>query len=101
MADQMITRIVKLTFRPEEISNFKTLFFESHELISAFEGCKGVQLQQDADRPEVFFTVSSWNSLKDLENYRSSDLFNKVWAQTKVKFADKPEAWSLNAVSNV
>ena len=32
----------------------------------------------------------------DLENYRKSALFDKVWTFTKKLFNDKPEAWSVN-----
>jgi hypothetical protein len=33
-----------------------------------------------------------------LENYRNSDLFKGVWAETKIKFSDRPEAWSFEEI---
>ena len=39
----------------------------------------------------------AWVKLEeDLENYRHSTLFKAVWAETKLKFNGKPEAWSVN-----
>lgn len=95
----MITRIVKLTFRPEEIEKFEALFASNREFIASFPGCSGVQLHRDSTRAEVYFTLSEWNSAEDLENYRKSDLFERVWADTKVLFAGKPEAWTLNMIN--
>lgn len=91
----MITRIVKLTFRAEEIAKFKHIFAENQSYINAFPGCQSVQLKRDAARPDVFFTLSKWNTLEDLEKYRQSELFQIVWARTKALFAEKAEAWSM------
>ncbi len=41
------------------------------------------------------FTYSYWESEAHLNTYRHSDLFRETWAKTKVLFADKPEAWSI------
>ena len=35
---------------------------------------------------------------EDLENYRHSELFQNIWAETKVFFNDKPLAWSVDKV---
>lgn len=94
----MIKRIVKLTFKPEEVKSFLMLFDANKEKISGFPGCQSVELLQDIDRPNIFFTYSFWNAVEDLERYRNSDLFKEIWAHTKVKFDDKPEAWSVQAI---
>lgn len=90
----MIKRIVKMEFKPEKVDNFKKIFETNWQLIAGFPGCKHVELLQDRLHPNVFFTFSLWESEIDLEAYRNSDLFNKVWSQTKVLFNNKPEAWS-------
>jgi hypothetical protein len=36
-----------------------------------------------------------WDDPKYLEAYRQSELFEGVWAKTKVLFDAKPEAWSV------
>ena len=91
----MITRFVKMTFDPAKTEDFLSLFAENRHRIASFEGCLHLELQRDVNRPEIFFTVSRWRSEDDLENYRKSELFNSVWAKTKVLFAGKPEAWTL------
>ena len=92
----VIIRIVKMTFRPEEIDAFKKLFEERKELIRNFEGCTHLELWQDQTKPHVFFTYSWWQSTEALEHYRTSSFFEKTWELTKQKFAAKPEAWTVN-----
>ena len=94
----MIKRIVKMSFKTENINAFKTIFETNWQKIKGFEGCSHVELLQDANNPEIFFTYSLWQSEAHLNNYRHSDLFNGVWASTKVLFNAKPEAWTVNKV---
>lgn len=91
----MLIRIVKLTFKPENIPSFEQIFEESKSGILGFEGCTLVELYQDLKNPSVFFTYSFWDKESDLENYRNSDFFREVWGRTKKLFAQKPEAWSV------
>ncbi|EAP86033.1 putative quinol monooxygenase [Croceibacter atlanticus] len=92
----MFVRIVKLIIKTEEISSFKTMFDEKKALIRNFPGCQFLELYQDKNNKEIFFTYSYWNLEEDLENYRHSTLFKAVWEETKLKFNGKPEAWSVN-----
>lgn len=92
----MLIRIVKLTFKPENIPSFEQIFNASKNGIVAFDGCNMVELYQDIDDPCIFFTYSFWDTASDLENYRNSDFFKTVWGKTKKLFADKPEAWSVH-----
>ncbi len=94
----MLTRIVKMTFAPEKVNDFLSLFNANKHLIASFEGCSLLELHRDINSPTVYFTYSKWQSEKHLENYRNSELFNSVWRQTKVLFAAKPEAWSISGV---
>lgn len=91
----MLIRIVKLTFKPENIPSFERIFENSKSKIMAFEGCELVELYQDVHNPCVFFTYSFWEKESDLEKYRSSDFFKQVWSNTKKLFSEKAEAWSL------
>jgi quinol monooxygenase YgiN len=93
----MIIRIVKMTFRSEELSSFLQLFEANKNKIASFAGCSKVELLQDIHNPHICFTYSHWESENALNLYRDSQLFNTVWTQTKSYFADKPEAWSLTA----
>ncbi len=90
-----ITRLVKMTFRKEEVETFQKIFSENKKFIAAFEGCLHLELQRDVNAPNIFFTISKWRSEKELDNYRNSELFKNVWAKTKVLFGEKAEAWSL------
>jgi quinol monooxygenase YgiN len=91
----MITRIVRMHFRPEERETFLDIFNASKHLIRQFDGCKHLRLYNEAGRPDVFFTFSVWTSAAHLDAYRNSKLFEDTWSQTKALFADKPQAWSL------
>jgi len=91
----MIKRIVKMTFKAEFIEEFVALFNSKKELIAAVEGCTFVELLKDASNPNIFFTYSLWEEESYIDAYRHSELFKSVWAQTKIGFEDKPEAWSL------
>lgn len=91
----MVIRIVKMVFVPEELPAFLHMFENVRERISGFEGCKHLELWQDHKRPNVVFTCSHWEAEARLEAYRKSDLFKKTWKETRQKFADRPQAWSL------
>ena len=91
----MIIRIVRMTFRPEEVEAFLELFHGSKHMIRNFEGCRRLELLRDVNQPHVYFTYSWWESVGHLDKYRFSALFKNIWSQTKVKFAEPPQAWSL------
>ena len=84
-----------MTFIPEHVLDFMKVFNASKQLIRNFEGCMHLELLADKDKPNILFTYSYWNSEKNLEHYRKSELFKTTWAQTKIHFESKAEAWSL------
>jgi quinol monooxygenase YgiN len=90
----MITRIVKMIFREQEIPAFLELYKSSCTKIRSFEGCKSLKLIQSKDDKRIMFTISEWQSEEFLEKYRSSELFKSTWTKTKILFADRPEAWT-------
>ena len=85
-----------MTFEKENIPSFERIFKASSPRIRNFPGCRYLELLQDADNPEVFFTYSHWESEEALQAYRESEFFGEVWSQTKKLFAGRPRAWSLN-----
>jgi heme-degrading monooxygenase HmoA len=91
----MITRVVKMTFKPEYVEGFKEIFYASQKLIRAFDGCNRVDLMRDLNNECVFFTLSFWDSEEDLNAYRQSYLFKNTWSKVKPLFSEKAEAWSL------
>ena len=94
----MIIRIVKLGFVPDQIDAFLENFEKNKDKIRHFEGCSHLQLLRDIHHTHQFFTYSHWESEEHLNNYRNSALFKEVWANTKNKFNQRPEAWSVDAV---
>ena len=92
----MFVRIVKMSFHQEHIETFKVIFEEKKKFIRSSEGCKLLELYQDKNNKELFFTYSYWETEQDLENYRNSELFKNVWTKTKALFNDKAEAWSVD-----
>ena len=94
----MIIRIVKMTFEPSKVNDFLKVFDASKERIRNFEGCSHLKLLNDVSSRNIFFTYSHWESEDHLNTYRDSELFKTTWAQTKVLFAAKPEAWSVEAL---
>jgi len=95
----MIIRIVKLTFKPEEIENFKVIFESVKVKIKSFDGCHKLDLLQDISDPRICFTYSYWESEKHLDAYRHSDFFGSTWKKTKKLFDDAPKAWSVQQIN--
>lgn len=91
----MIVRLVQMTFKQENIDAFQKLFAEREQLIRNSDGCRHLELWQDKNRENIFFTYSIWENEKHLETYRSSALFRDTWAMTKALFDGKPEARTL------
>ena len=90
----MLIRIVRMTFRAEAIPEFLRIFEESKDKIRSFPGCRHLELHRDADKSNIFCTYSHWNSSDDLNAYRQSELFGKVWPATKKLFSERPVAFS-------
>lgn len=94
----MMTRIVKLTFAEKHIHDFLKVFDENAHLIRGFSGCKSMILLREKENGNVFFTYSIWDEENDLELYRKSELFGKVWGKVKPYFSARPEAWSCHKI---
>jgi hypothetical protein len=90
-----------MEFQPEKTDEFLELFEGVKNKIAAFPGCVHLELCQDPHLPHIFFTLSHWNGLEDLEAYRASPLFEGTWEKTKKLFAAKPRAYSLKPVMKV
>ena len=92
----MIIRVVQMTFRADAVGTFQALFDERKQLIRHFDGCRHLELWQDAHDPCVFFTYSHWESEAHLNHYRFSSFFKETWGMTKALFAAAPQAWSID-----
>jgi len=85
-----------MSFHPQNIPAFLENFELMKDKIRNAPGNRLLELYQDKNNPEIFFTYSFWEQESDLENYRNSELFYDVWQFTKKLFNDKPEAWSVD-----
>lgn len=97
----MLVRIVKLSLQEDKIASFLSNFEQQKQHIRHFEGCQFLELYQQKDAKNVFFTYSYWDSETDLNNYRHSDLFKGIWSITKPMFNAKPEAWSVDKLESL
>ncbi len=88
-------------FDPLKIDSFLENFNKNKALIRGFEGCLFLELYRDKNNTNQFFTYSYWQDEAALEAYRESELFKSVWAQTKVWFNQKPEAWSVDKIASL
>ena len=95
----MLIRIVRMTFRPEEVPAFLENFEANKSSIRDFPGCQHLELWQDENQKNIFMTYSHWDSSEALENYRQSELFRTTWAATKVLFSAKPVAFSAGQLA--
>ena len=85
----------------QNIEVFLEPFNNTKSLIRSFEGCLFLELYRDKKDPTIFFTYSHWESEEALENYRKSELFNKVWSNVKPLFSIRPEAWSVEKLETL
>lgn len=92
----MIARQVTMHFRPDKLQEFLELFNQYSLQIGRFQGCRFLNLIQDADMPNIVHTYSIWESEHHLNNYRFSELFKTVWPATKALFEQPAKAKSLH-----
>lgn len=97
----MLVRIVKLSLQEDKIETFLNNFEDQKKDIRNFEGCRLLELYRDKNSTNIFFTYSYWTSEDALDNYRNSDFFKAIWAETKTFFSDKPEAWSIDKLESL
>lgn len=101
MENRMIIRIVRMTFDPAKTELFLDIFNQSKNQIRMMPGCLHLELWQDLHQSNVYVTHSHWESEEALNAYRDSELFRKVWKDTKAMFCEKPLAFSVLKVEDV
>lgn len=94
----MLTRLVRMYFRPEEVEAFLELYRAARPRIVAQPGCYGVQLLRQHDDPAAFATWSTWEDAAALDAYRTSPFFVEFWPQVRALFRTPPEAASFDLV---
>lgn len=87
-----------MQFTEAGVAGFLANFEEVKDKIRGFEGCEYLELWQDKQAPNTFFTYSQWLDESYLNQYRQSNLFKETWAFTKARFAAKAQAWSVDVL---
>ncbi len=88
-----------MQFKADTVSTFLALFETKKQLIRNFNGCQHLALWQDKNDPTILFTYSIWDNEAALNQYRFSSFFKATWMETKVLFAAKAQAWSVNQLT--
>lgn len=91
----MLIRIVRMTFKEENVEEFLKIFNDSKGKIRNFKGCTHLELLKDFQQENIYVTYSIWEDEKYLNEYRNSELFKKIWGNTKKLFLEKTIAFSL------
>ena len=91
----MLIRIVRMHFTEAGVEEFLQIFNAHKVAIRNFPGCTHLQLLKDSDDPLCYTTLSHWNRIEDLENYRKSELFGSVWGRVKTLFSERTQAFTL------
>ena len=87
---------------PETEEIFLEIFFRVKNEIRSQKGCMGLELLRSSHQGEFsLWTISLWQSVDDLETYRTSALFQKTWAQVKPLFSAKAKAWTLSSMDTI
>lgn len=94
----MIKRLVSMEIQPDLLEEAEKILKENVHKIRSFKGCMHLQILRDINVPNRIFSYSEWNSLQDLENYRSSEFFRLFWKKLKKNFQTKAIAWTLESI---
>ncbi|MCC2548690.1 antibiotic biosynthesis monooxygenase [Hymenobacter sp. BT175] len=95
----MLIRVVRMTFAPDRVADFLTIFRDSQDQIRQMPGCRHLELWQDAANLNIYCTYSHWDSVEALNAYRGSELFGHVWPATKALFSAPVQAFSVHQVA--
>ncbi len=91
----MFIRIVRMHFTESGVEEFLEIFNQHRTAIRNFPGCSHLQLLKDPEDLLCYTTLSHWDQLQSLENYRKSELFGSVWGRVKTLFSERTQAFTL------
>ena len=98
----MIKRIVMMQLLPEKEALFLDIFEDVKRDIRNQEGCTDLEILRSEQGSIIsVWTISLWTSEEALNQYRSSALFQKTWANVKPLFSSKAHAWTLTMIEKV
>lgn len=92
----MITRVVRLTLRPDVKSEaFEEIYRNRNPFAKGVKGCRSVKVLKDVNDERVLYTLSAWDCNEDLEAYRQSEYFAQTWPMVKALLGQKTQAFSM------
>ena len=91
----MIIRLVRMQFQEQHVKEFLDIFVRHKHAIRDFAGCTHLELVKDINLKDCYWTLSTWESVGNLEAYRQSELFKQVWQKVKPMFREKAAAFSV------
>ena len=98
----MITRIVRLTVKDDASKEaFRNIYQRRNPFKNGVKGCKAVNIMRDVMHKNIYYTVSQWDSVDDLEAYRKSDYFKETWPMVKAQLSQRAEAFSMTEIEKV
>lgn len=89
-------RIVSLKLRPGKQKDFERHYAE-HVIptLQGLRGCRHVYLTERADKPDEVFSVTSWETKQDAEQYERSGLFTRLLESQKHLLSELYE-WKMS-----
>ena len=78
-----------------DIDSYMALVQSVLDRIKNFKGCQSVNIFNDKDVPNRFFSYSTWESEEHLDAYRDSELFKITWSELKTFFKSPAQAWTV------
>ena len=88
-------------FKGGHVETFLEIFQQHKNAIRKVTGCTHLELLKDVHNPLSYATLSHWDSERDLDAYRNSELFKDVWGRVKVLFSGPTQAFSMEKMAEL
>ncbi|GAB4282635.1 MAG: hypothetical protein Kow0068_07300 [Marinilabiliales bacterium] len=91
----MITRIVKMEINEADIDSYLEKVQSVLDKIKSFDGCVSINILNDKEVSNRFFSYSTWESEEKLDAYRNSEWFKQIWSEIRQYFKSPAQAWMV------
>ena len=92
-------RIVKLILLEGEEENFLNIYRTRNPSLKNVKGCQSTCVLKSITSDQEFFTLSVWDSVQALEDYRNSEYFKETWSLVKQLLGGKTQVWNLDEIN--
>ena len=94
----MITRIVKMTVDEKNVGDFRKYFENYNQQIMQVDGCHHHDFLEDKNDPTTFFTYTTWETERQIERYRRSEMHRLHKEKMKEFYAKDDIAWTVEKI---